>query len=146
MGDFDNNGVLDISDIDGLMIQVAGGENLTDYDLIKDAMVNTEDIGGWGNSLAGTWIGDANLDGELSSSDMVDVFQAGKYELDVEAGRAAGDWNGGQRFGSGDLVAAFTDGGHELGSTAGVPAVPEPSCEILLGIGILGIFRLHTRR
>ena len=66
---------------------------------------------------------------------MVAVFQAGKYELEVDAGWAEGDWTGDRRFGSEDLVVAFQDGGYELGPRGAVSAVPEPSCAILLGIG-----------
>ncbi len=147
LGDFDNNGVLDIADIDDLMSRVAAEENHTTYDLNNDAAVNTEDIRVWVKDLASTWFGDANLDGKFNSSDMVDVFQAGNYELDMEAGWAEGDWNGDRRFDSGDMVAAFQDGGYELGGTrAAVSAVPEPSYAILLGIGMIGLCPLRKRR
>lgn len=56
---------------------------------------------------------------------MVAVFQAGKYELDMDAGWAEGDWTGDRRFAWEDMVAAFQDGGYELGARAAVSAVPE---------------------
>lgn len=59
--------------------------------------------------------GDANLDGHFNSSDLVAVFQAGKYETMQPATWAEGDWNGDGVFDSGDLVAAFQDGCYEDG-------------------------------
>ena len=146
LGDFNNNGVLDVADIDDLMVRVAAGENPMAYDLNDDAAVNTEDIRIWVKDLANTWFGDANLDGEFNSEDVVASFQAGKYGLDMDAGWAEGDWTADRRFGSEDLVAAFEDGGYGLGLRAAVNAVPEPSCAILLGIGMIGLCRLRNRR
>ncbi|MCA9200874.1 MAG: hypothetical protein KDA87_25220, partial [Planctomycetales bacterium] len=54
-------------------------------------------------------LGDSNHDGEFNSSDLVQVFQAGKYE-DATAGNAAwedGDWNGDGDFNTSDLVHVF---------------------------------------
>ena len=54
-------------------------------------------------------VGDSNNDGIFDSSDLVRVFQAGKYE-DATGQRASfdeGDWNGDGVFDSSDLVAAF---------------------------------------
>jgi hypothetical protein len=105
-------------------------------------------IGGTFDDVSATAIrpGDANLDGEFNSSDLVEVFQRGKYELDIDAGWAEGDWNGDRRFDSGDMVAAFQDGGYEVGALAAVSAVPEPSCGLLLAIAVIGICQLRKRR
>jgi hypothetical protein len=75
---------------------------------------------------------------------LVTVFTAGKYELDEFASWEQGDWNGDQRFGSGDLVTAFAGGGYETGPRNGVAAVPEPSAAVMLGIGLLVIFRRRS--
>ena len=58
--------------------------------------------------------GDANFDGRFNSTDLVEVFQIGKYEDDTpgNAGWAEGDWNGDGDFTSSDLVMAFQDGGY----------------------------------
>ena len=85
------------------------------------------------------WIGDANLDGEFNSSDLVQVFLQAKYEVDVKAYWAAGDWNGDRRFDSSDLVAALQQGGYDRGPkslTAG-RSVPEPLASHLMGLGLL---------
>jgi ELWxxDGT repeat protein len=54
-------------------------------------------------------VGDSNNDGVFDSSDLVRVFQAGKYNGDVEkaVNFDEGDWNGDGLFDSSDLVAAF---------------------------------------
>lgn len=150
LGDYNNNGVLDISDIDDLVVQVAAGENPIAYDLNNDAMVNIEDIRVWTKDLANTWIGDANLDGQFDSSDLVEVFQTGGYEDDIAENStwATGDWNGDAEFDTGDLVAAFQDGGFGKGNRQSVATVPEPSTAVLLLIGLIGALgrQLATKR
>ena len=145
-GDTNLDGVLSASDIDALTTAIINNASDLRYDLNDDGNVDSTDHAHWVQELKNTWFGDASLDGEFSSEDMVVVFQAGKYELDIDAGWAEGDWTGDKRFGSEDLVAAFQDGGYELGTRAAVSAVPEPSCAILLGIGMIGLCRLRTRR
>lgn len=55
--------------------------------------------------------GDANLDGIFNSTDLVLVFQAGKYETGIQnADWATGDWNEDGYFNSSDLVLAFQEG------------------------------------
>ena len=103
------------------------------------------DIRTWVNDLKGTWVGDANLDGEFNSGDFVSVFQAGKFEQSVAASWSEGDWNGDGEFSSGDFVLAFQEGGYEKGLRGAVVAVPEPSA-ILLQIALLGIVTIRHRR
>ena len=53
-------------------------------------------------------VGDSNNDGIFDSSDLVKIFQAGKYETGIAvAAFEEGDWNGDGVFDSNDLVAAF---------------------------------------
>jgi VCBS repeat-containing protein len=62
--------------------------------------------------------GDSNGDGIFNSSDLVAVFQAGKYE-DLIAGNATfaeGDWNGDGDFTTADLVYAFQQGTYVAGA------------------------------
>lgn len=59
-------------------------------------------------------LGDANHDGRFDSSDLVAVFQTGRYE-DTVRGNATfemGDWNADAAFNSSDLVAAFQAGNY----------------------------------
>ncbi len=138
-GDYNGSGALDPRDID-LLTAAIGSDDLT-FDANGDGSVTPDDRITWVQELAHTWFGDANLDGEFNSGDLVDVFAGGKYELDEFAGWGQGDWDGDQRFGSGDLVTAFADGGYEVGLRAAVTPVPEPSAVFLLGLGLLCVFR-----
>jgi hypothetical protein len=131
-GDYNNNGVLDAPDIDELT-QAPLCCNWVQYDLNNDSFVNLEDISFWVKELFGSWIGDANLDHEFNSSDLVGVLAAGTYETDANAVWTTGDFDGSGRSNSGDLVAALSDGGYELGPPAA--AVPEPGGWLLLGLG-----------
>jgi hypothetical protein len=58
--------------------------------------------------------GDANQNGEFNESDLVLVFQAGKYETAQPATWQEGDWNHDGLFNSGDLVAALQTGRYRL--------------------------------
>ena len=91
----------------------------------------------WVKDLKRTWFGDADLDGEFNSNDFVQVFKAGTYETDSEAGWSEGDWNADGVFDSVDFITAFTDGGYEQGPRTGVAAVPEPAGWSLFVIGLL---------
>ena len=136
-GDFDNNGVLDIADINDLTVQSASGLNSPGYDLNGDAFVNEADVSVWMKDLFHSWIGDANLDKEFSSDDFVQAFSAGKYEAQQAAVWSEGDWNGDGVFTSNEFITAFQDGGYEQGPRTDVAAVPEPGAWTLSVIGVL---------
>jgi hypothetical protein len=143
LGDFNGNGVLDAADIDDLTQQAASGQNTVAYDLNNDALVNEADVQIWVKNLFKSWIGDADLNHEFNSGDLVSVLASGTYEADLDAVWSSGDFNGDGRTNSGDLVAALADGGYELGPppavavVATVAAVPEPSSLVLIAAGLL---------
>jgi hypothetical protein len=144
-GDFDQSGVLDAPDINALTNAVLGNFDPT-FDLNSDSLVNTDDINVWVKDLYNSWIGDANLNGEFNSSDLVDVLAAGTYEVNIDSVWTTGDFNGDRRTDSSDLVAALADGGYEAGPRAAVAAVPEPAGWILF-VCVLAVFsrrRLKT--
>jgi autotransporter-associated beta strand protein len=89
--------------------------------------------------------GDANLDGVFDSTDLVQIFQAGKYELatDPSAAWSEGDWNGDRQFSSGDLIVAFMTGAYEQPSAA-ISTVPEPGLSWLLLVPLLNSIRRLT--
>jgi hypothetical protein len=100
------------------------------FDLNRDNRVDDEDPRVWTQELKNTYFGDANLDGEFSSDDLLRVFQAGEYEDSVTANSSwsIGDWNGDREFTSSDLIWAFRDGGYETGPATEIAhAVPEPT-------------------
>jgi hypothetical protein len=139
LGDFSGDGTLNAADIDQLTSQVAGGLHPPTFDLNQDAMINQDDIRLWVRDLFTSWMGDANLDGQFNSSDLVAVLTSGTYEADVAAVWSTGDFNGDGRTTSSDLVVALTDGGYELGPRAAAVAVPEPGAGLRVGLGALGL-------
>jgi hypothetical protein len=147
IGDFNGNGVLDAPDIDDLTGQSAGGLNNATYDLNADTLVDSGDVDMWINDLFNSWIGDANLDGEFNTTDLVDVLAAGTYEVDVPSVWTTGDFNGSGRTDSSDLVAALAGGGYEAGPKAavGVANVPEPTA-LSLWIVMCSIIGLTARK
>ncbi len=144
IGDFDGDGLLTVTDIDMLTTAVLAATHSPEYDLNEDALVNRLDHRIWVKDLKHTWFGDASLNGEFDSSDMVQVFTAGKYETDLDASWGEGDWNADSIFDSRDMVKAFSDGGYERDLGTGAEAVPEPDAWLLLFIGLLPWLRHAT--
>jgi hypothetical protein len=144
-GDFNGDGMLTTADLDDLTSQSAAQTHPAAYDLTGDAMVTVEDVHYWAKTLANSWVGDANLDGEFNSSDLVAVLASGTYEADVAAVWSTGDFDGNGRTNSGDLVAALADGGYEAGPRAATAAVPEPVC-LGIWLALAGLATLDLRR
>ena len=107
-----------------------------------------DDFDFWVKQLRQTWFGDADLDGEFNSSDLVAVFAANEYEDGIEnnSGWDEGDWNADQEFDSSDLVAAFQDGGYEKGPRPEMNAVPEPASLAILMAGLIGVASVSRSR
>jgi hypothetical protein len=136
-GDFNNNQVLDIGDIDLLTGESASGTHPQPYDLTSDNLVDEADVTYWIGDLFNSYQGDLNLDKEFNSADLVDMLAAGTYEVDVASKWSTGDFNGDGRTNSADLVTALAGGGYEVGPKQAVAAVPEPTGATLLLIGAL---------
>ena len=145
-GDFNNDQVVNATDIDLLSAEVVAGTNNSAFDLNSDGAVNQEDRTEWIDVINNTYVGDSDLNGVFDSGDFVKVFSAGQYEDDI-AGNSTwetGDWNGDTEFDSGDFVAAFSAGGYDKGPRP-VNAVPEPSGIAILIVGCLALLRARTR-
>jgi hypothetical protein len=115
LGDFSGNGVLDAADIDLLSLEVRAGSNDPLFDLNGDAQVNEDDRVFWIRDLKRTSLGDADLNGEFNSSDLVLALAGGQYEDGVERNSTweSGDWNGDGDFTSADLIVALAAGAYE---------------------------------
>jgi hypothetical protein len=106
-------------------------------------LVNEADVKVWIKDLFESWVGDADLDGEFNSSDLVQMLTSGTYESGGDSVWSTGDFNGDGRTNSTDLVAALTDGGYELGPRAAVAAVPEPSSLLPFTLALLGLLAIR---
>jgi len=123
--DVNGDAFCDGTDFDELAKAIRESETNPKYDLSLNFDVGLEDRGFWINDLMMTTSGDATLDGSFSSSDLVAVFQANKFESGVDAGWATGDWTGDGLLTTADLVLAFRDGKYEQRPVELVN-IPEP--------------------
>ena len=140
-GGFDGDGLLTVTDIDMLTAAVIAATNDPFYDLNKDTFVDQNDRRIWVSDLRQTFFGDANLDSEFNSRDLVEVFEAGEYEdgIAMNSGWSEGDWDGKAEFDTSDLVVAFMDGGYEQGPRRALAAVPEPRTFLMLVVCLFGL-------
>jgi hypothetical protein len=106
-GDLNSDDVLDAADIDLLAAALRAGDPAARYDMNGDAVNDAADFDMLIESILGAPRGDANLDGAFNSSDLVSIFQVGKYETGQAATWSEGDWNGDSQFSSTDLVLVF---------------------------------------
>ncbi len=106
-GDLNGDDVLSAADIDLLAAALRAGDPDARYDMNGDATNDSADYDMLIDSIVGVPRGDANLDFAFNSSDLVSVFQLGKYETVQLANWADGDWDGDGSFSSADLVLVF---------------------------------------
>jgi hypothetical protein len=146
IGDFNGNNVLDTPDVDTLTLWARRAVDIPDVDLDDDGRVSETDRNTWIESRLGIYYGDANLDGEFNSGDLIRVFQAGQYEdgQPLNSVWSTGDWSGDGEFSSGDFLVAFQQGGYEKGPR-GASAVAEPQFNLCL-CGALALTVLFTKR
>lgn len=130
LGDFNGDRLLDVADIDLLSAHlIDSGDNLK-FDANLDGVVNLEDHAYWVQTLHRTSYGDANLNGEFGTDDLIRVFQAGRYESgNVGTSWSEGDFNGDGVFDTGDLIFAFQD----LFFETGLRPLTEPTISLAEG-------------
>lgn len=111
LGDLNDSGALDASDIDLLFGAVNGPIPPADaqFDLNNDGVVNTvagasgSDADHWVEVIRGTRYGDADLNGSVGFSDLLSL--ARNYNTTGTAGWDLGDFNGDRAVGFADLLA-----------------------------------------
>jgi len=137
--DFDDDGVIGVTDIDALCSQVSAGTNSAAFDLSGDGVVNGEDVTNF-LGQTGTIPGDVNLDGTVNFPDFL--------ALSANFGQAGRTWSQGDFDCSGDV--AFPDFlalSANFGRSAGANAasVPEPNATLLALFAVLGILGWRRR-
>ncbi len=146
-GDFNGDGSLTVEDVDALNATIAANTNDGKFDLTGDGVVDPADLDVWVVDLKKTWFGDANLDGQFNTNDLITVFQGGLFETESDASWGSGDWTGDKRFNTSDLIRAFQDGGFEQGPRGAVAAaVPEPGSFLLFALGFAALLGAARRR
>ncbi|MCA9211673.1 MAG: hypothetical protein KDB27_01290 [Planctomycetales bacterium] len=145
-GDFNYDEVFDFHDLAILADDI--GTNEPRRDLNKDSVVDLLDTDIWLHDMAMTYYGDANLDGEFNTSDLVRVFNAAEYEdaVDDNSTWETGDWNLDGDFTTSDLVLAFKDGGFEKGPRVAAAIVPEPTTPSSIALMLSALFLTRSRR
>ncbi len=144
-GDYNRDGEVNVPDIDLQSAEMQKADpDLATFDENGDGSVDIADRTIWVQQHANTWYGDSDFNGEFNSSDLVQIFAAGKYETGQAADWGQGDWNGDMEFDSSDLVTAFAAGGYENGPRQAA-AVPEPSAIGLVLSAMIGIMGWRRR-
>lgn len=78
------------------------------FDVNLDERLDALDLVAVSQAMDAAGIGDVAVDGVFDSSDLVALFQAGKFETDLRATYSEGDFNGDGLFTSADLVLALS--------------------------------------
>ena len=145
-GDLTLDSYVDAADINELTAAIVAGESRADYDLDGDGLLSQADRIIWVEQLAGSLFGDADLNGQFDSTDLIAIFQAGEYEDEVVGNSVweTGDWNGDAEFTSGDIIFALQRGSYTAESAA--RAVPEPTAGGVASLAIVGMLLVSRRR
>lgn len=131
-GDFDADGLLTAIDIDLLSAEVIAGSNQSSFDLTGDSIVDQTDRQTWVEDLAGTFSGDADLDGSVQFSDFLTLSSG----FGMAGGWADGDFDGNGQVEFPDFLTLSANFGK---AAAAAKSVPEPATNLLAGYAMLGI-------
>lgn len=137
-GDFDNSQTLDGADID-LIVSRNGTNSETEFDLNYDGVIDDADREYWITELAGTRMGDANLDQKVDFADFVVLSAA--YQ--TAAGWANGDFDGDGRVEFADFLILSS---HFDTTAQAAASVPEPASSVLLVCTVVGVMFVRKRR
>lgn len=125
-GDLDGDGTANEADLIRMCHQLDAGDYERSFDVNGDGDLTFNDFRYLVETQFGTAAGDANLDRQFDSSDLIEVFQQGRFERDDLATWHSGDWNCDGRFTTADLILAFASNPYVTsGSPSGVKARPD---------------------
>ncbi|MEL7239901.1 MAG: hypothetical protein AAGK78_13670, partial [Planctomycetota bacterium] len=125
LGDLDEDGDLDVADIDLLAASLGTGSTPAEGDIDDDGDVDLDDLTAW-LALVNTVNGDANLDGDVGTADL--AILAGSFNSAVTS-YGQGDFNLDGTVGTSDLAILAANFGQSVGAVNATPqtfAVPEP--------------------
>ena len=113
LGDFTQDGVVDMHDIDLLCFEIRQQDFSADLD--GNGTVDLDDLDFLLVEVLGTAAGDADLNLRFDSEDLVRVLTAGEYNDGVLGNStwAEGDWNCDGEFDDHDIVRAFVFGRYQ---------------------------------
>jgi hypothetical protein len=138
-GDFNDDLMLDCTDVDALVAEIAGGGMSSEFDLNDDMAVDTEDLDLW-LAEAGTFNvggpylpGDANLDGFVDANDFI-IWNINKFTS--TAAWCSGDFNA---DGFVDAMDFLLWNVNKFMSSDSVSAVPEPGMGVFLIGALFGL-------
>lgn len=135
LGDFDGNGELLASDINLLCGAINSGENPGFFDLNGSGVVDLDDLNVWVEDLAGTFLGDSDLNGNVDFTDF--LVLSSRFPGDGE-GWATADFDCNGAIGFPDfLILSANFGRTPEGASGTLSSVPEPSACGLLGLAMV---------
>ncbi|MEO0587421.1 MAG: hypothetical protein AAF078_07265, partial [Planctomycetota bacterium] len=135
LGDVDQDGDIDVADIDLLATYLGTGNTADEGDLDYDGDVDSDDTEVLLSQL-GSLPGDADLDGTVDTPDL--AILAGGFDQPATSW-ADGDFTGDGWVGTPDLAVLagfFGEGAAPVGGVA-TPLVPEPGVLACVGIGLV---------
>ena len=138
-GDLNSSGSYDGEDVDVLCTQI--GSSSPRYDFTDDGLTDVQDVTFLVETLAGTRIGDANLDGRVAFDDFLAL--SGDFGGSANYSHGDFDCNGLVEFK--DFLNLSQNFGFERSAEAGLATVPEPSSWMLVFGGCL-LWRPGRRR
>ena len=132
IGDFTDDGTVNVDDITRLCHEINAPRRSLEFDLNNDNRVDQGDLDTLVHDLLATSYGDANLDGQFDSDDIVNIFIAGRYLVNSRDPTTwdQGDWNCDGVFDQHDIVEAFIDGGY-VGAANARSANDTPAISVL---------------
>ena len=140
VGDFSADGSLDVDDLDRLTSEIRSGSTHRQYDVDQSGTVDLADRDYWVTDLKSTWIGDANLDGQVTATDLNAL--ALNWRATGVTSWSQGDFTGDGIVDASDLNAMALNWQSGIPvATASPAAVPEPSSLAMLLFGLCALAR-----
>ena len=127
----------------GEMAAIRSGESVPLMDLDMNDQVDAADLRIWVENLAGTWFGDANLDGSVNATDLNALALSWRTNT---TSWAHGDFTADGKVDAADLNALALNWRRGVVAAPSVAAVPEPGALSVVGVAFAGVALLSRRK